>query len=704
MTDQTAAHRRRVRFAPTYDDAASAGDDRTVVLDAAWTPRRDEPTGATGLRRLFAVAVEGHDLLTEALKLVDGWAKSVGLADRLVAEDVTYWYRLREDLWHWVHERLLWRYALVALESEGAIQAASAPVDETALLDVLGALGVSVEVSDDPAATVGTSRTSGTTSAGRSWRRFVPVPIRSAARRFVSRADAPATLERRRWDAFLEARLAALLTLDAPRIVVLTRPSRFQRIGADDGRRSDPNLGAVIPALVNAGFEPIKIGHGMRRDVDADQIAIEDDDRLLPAYFVQTHWGAPEDKARATAAVEGTLRGLDGLDAIPFVLDGLVMTQAFLDAIRTRLDRTVRIDLLERARVERLIRDLAPDAVLMTQEGHRTGWLAAAARAGVPSFALQHGVLYPTHPGYPDRRDPRLILPSRTFVFGDYERRVLEAGAYNRGEVIVSGSPRLDLDATSGDVETARGDIPDRSAERGAVRAELGVADGDRMLVVSTVHTPFVRRSHLAHMLEASLGGPLPGVHIVIKQHPGERDEGPYRELLHGLARAGGYAPPPMSVVRDIDLYRLLRAADAHLGLHSTVLTDAVLAGTVNLIARCRSGRRPARVRRRRGRPAGDASSRLCAWRSIIRSRRTRPPGRTFIEDHFRPGEASARIVDEISNEVGEVVATRTRRTLMWKRPTRSAIHLGLGPAAPAGPRRGRPQGPSIAGTDETPR
>ena len=35
----------------------------------------------------------------------------------------------------------------------------------------------------------------------------------------------------------------------------------------------------------------------------------------------------------------------------------------------------------------------------------------------------------------------------------------------------------------------------------------------------------------------------------------------------------------------DIDLYRLLRAADAHLGMHSTVLTDAVVVGTPNLIA-----------------------------------------------------------------------------------------------------------------------
>jgi hypothetical protein len=661
MTGQTAPRRRRVKFVPTANEAASAGADRTVVLDTAWTPLRDEPTAAICLRPMFAVGVEGHDLLNEALTIVDGWAEAGGLAARLVAEDVTYWYRLREDLWQWVHERLLWRYALAVLGSEEAFEAASAPAGETALLDVLRALGVSVEVSVDPAAVVAAAPASGAASTavggGRSWRRFVPVPIRRAVRRFGSRTDTPTMLERRRWDAFLEARLATLSTLDAPRIVVLTRPSRFQRIGADEGRRSDPNLGAVIPALVDAGFEPIKIGQGMHRDVDADRIAIEDDDRLVPAYFVQSHWGAPEDKIRATAAVEGTLRGLNGLEAIPLVLDGLVMTEAFLDAIRTKLDRTVRTDILEKARVERLIRDLAPDAVLMTQEGHRTGWLAAAARAGVPSFALQHGVLYPTHPGYPDRRDPRLIVPTRTFVFGEYERRVLEAGAYRPGEVVVSGSPRLDLDTTAnGASDTAD---QDREAERSTVRAELGVADGDRMLVVSTVHTPFVRRSHLAHMFEACLGGPLPDVHVVIKQHPGERDEGPYRELIRGLARAGGYAPPRISIVRDIDLYRLLRAADAHLGLHSTVLTDAVMTGTDNLIARVEaSGDLLGYVAAGVARPV----TRVADVRAALDHPQPAHPAarRTFIEDHFRPGAASARIVDEIRDAVSEAVATRT--------------------------------------------
>ena len=236
------------------------------------------------------------------------------------------------------------------------------------------------------------------------------------------------------------------------------------------------------------------------------------------------------------------------------------------------------------------------------------------------------------------------------------------------GEVIVSGSPRLDLDATTrrttDDAHAAAAPSgPDREAERRAVRRELGVADGDRLLVVSTVHTPFIRRSHLVHMLEACLGGPLPGIHVVIKQHPGERDdEGPYRELLHGLARAGGYAPPAMSVVREIDLYRLLRAADAHLGLHSTVLTDAVMAGTDNLIARVEAGGNIlGYVAAGVARPV----TRVADVRAALDHPQPAHPAarQTFIDDHFRPGQASVRIAAAIAAEVGEPVSSSSGST-----------------------------------------
>ena len=199
-------------------------------------------------------------------------------------------------------------------------------------------------------------------------------------------------------------------------------------------------------------------------------------------------------------------------------------------------------------------------------------------------------------------------------MYGPFERRtLLDVGGYEPDEVTVSGSPRLDLDRAT---QSADGrDDGSAAADRRLVRGELGVADDDRLLVVSTLFDAFLRWSHLTHMLECLLGGPLPRVHVVFKLHPGETDEGPYRTLLTGLADAGGYQPPPISVVRDIDLYRLLRASDAHLGMHSTVLTDAVVVGTPNLIATVDAelghpGLRPGRRRpagRRRGRVARGA-------------------------------------------------------------------------------------------------
>jgi hypothetical protein len=186
--------------------------------------------------------------------------------------------------------------------------------------------------------------------------------------------------------------------------------------------------------------------------------------------------------------------------------------------------------------------------------------------------------------------------------------------------------------------------VVDADADRAAVRAELGVAPGDRLLVVSTAHVPLFRRYHYPHVFQRTLGGPLPGVHLVFKQHPGETDEGPYRSLLEGMARAGGYEPPPISVVREIDLYRLLRAADAHLGYQSTVLTDAVVAGTPNLIAYVGAFCDP----------IGWADAGVARPVSSVEDVRTAlanpsPPTAAardaFLAAHFAHGDASARIV-----------------------------------------------------------
>ena len=101
-------------------------------------------------------------------------------------------------------------------------------------------------------------------------------------------------------------------------------------------------------------------------------------------------------------------------------------------------------------------------------------------------------------------------------------------------------------------------------------------------------------------------------------------DEIEYSALLTGLATAGGYEPPPISVIRDIDLYRLLRAADAHLGMHSTVLTDAVVVGTPNLIATVDAHTRTSSAISRPTSPGPSTTRQSCWGRLTTRGHRIR--------------------------------------------------------------------------------
>ena len=153
------------------------------------------------------------------------------------------------------------------------------------------------------------------------------------------------------------------------------------------------------------------------------------------------------------------------------------------------------------------------------------------------------------------------------------------------------------------------------------------------------------------HVLARVLGAPLENVHVAFKQHPGEFDEGPYRALLEGLARAGGYDAPPISVVKDIDLYRLLRAADAHLGVLSTVLTEAVIAGIPNLIALVdRHADMLDYVAAGVARPVRDADD----LRAELRNPRPPEPAarQAFLDRHFRPGDATGRIIRAVQQAI----------------------------------------------------
>jgi hypothetical protein len=428
-------------------------------------------------------------------------------------------------------------------------------------------------------------------------------------------------------------------------VIVLTNPGTHQRIGAADGSRQDPLFGAAIPGLEARGLQPVLLATGIDHRSDEDWALIADDDRTLPQFLLLTRWARPEDADRSAAAVASVGAAIDGARSTPVDLDGLDVSGAFIEALGAAAARIVRTDVHMLARIERFLAEIDPSAILLAQEGIRTPWLMAGRAAGVPVVAVQHGVLYTGHPGYPNRRHRAICLPTTTCVYGPFERDVLLDLAYEPDEVVVTGSPRLDLDAAPDDPDVL-------AEERAAVRRELGVAEGDRLLLVSTMNLRFVQRSHFAHMLEAMFCAPLERVHLVFKQHPGERDDGPYRDLLVGLAHAAGYAPPPISVVKDIDLYRLLRAADAHLGLWSTVLTEAVVTGTPNLIAMTdRHTDLLGYVEAGVALPVRTPSDMLAALDDpVLPDAAAR---KTFLDRHFLAGDASGRIIDVLSTSIG---------------------------------------------------
>jgi hypothetical protein len=288
-------------------------------------------------------------------------------------------------------------------------------------------------------------------------------------------------------------------------------------------------------------------------------------------------------------------------------------------------------------RAGRLMDILQPGMLLTGWEAARTAWLGAARRRGIPSIAIQHGVIYPATPDYCRPHHPALVRPEVTCVFGPYEREILtREGGYAESAVVATGSPRID---------PLMSETPVSPAERAAVRADLGVADGDRILVVSGARMTVGDRLGTVPLLARVLDGALPGIHLVFKLHPEERNGQHYHDLITGLAQARGQAAPPITLTRDIDVYRLLRSADAHLGVLSTVLTDAVIAGTPNLIV------------------VGQAQADLIGYVAAgvatpVRSADDvrafmadpRPPDpearRRFIAAHFVPGDAAGRIAD----------------------------------------------------------
>ena len=199
-----------------------------------------------------------------------------------------------------------------------------------------------------------------------------------------------------------------------------------------------------------------------------------------------------------------------------------------------------------------------------------SGWgraaIAACRAHGVPTVALQHGIVYPKYYSYrhdPDEQDcPR---PDRTAIFGEAAGRLLRGlGGYPPASLVPTGSPKFD--------DLVRGA---RERDREALRARLGVGPGERLLAVAS-RFQAIRRTHQAigPVFAAFVRAveSLPGVHAVVKPHPAE-PPGAYDAVL------AAERCTRVRVLSGVDLVDLLHAADALVTVESLSAVEALVLG-----------------------------------------------------------------------------------------------------------------------------
>lgn len=618
---------RRLVFVNHAADAPRpASGTRVIVLDPAWTAAPGTRADLEPIRPIVRDVAAGFDVLQSSLAALDTWAAAAGLADAFVADGVTWWYRARMLLRWDVHELMLWRQVLRPLLAE-PVDRIDVPINRPLLAAAaradVAARQATIQLTGAPTVT---QRTLGALRAARRriarLRRRLLGPNRATRRRLAIARERAAAMERR------------LLELARERggVVALEWPRAFQVIGAGEtGDRADPYLAGTLERLAASGTRRIMIGLGLNHHRDEDWAILEAEPRLLPERFFIERVAGPGVNRREPSDIRERLAEIA---SVPCLLDGDDLAPHLADLVAQYTGEWLEHQRHLLRTAAGALEALQPDAIFIDREGSRTAWLAAAARLGVRSVAVQHGMIYPGNPEYFQSPHRALVRPDVTCVFGEYERDLLvESAGFPPDAVAVTGSPRP--------LVADRAGAP--AAERAALRSQLGVRDGDRLLLVSVAHNFLLGELLTFAGLERALGGPLPGVHVVVKLHPQDQAPSRHRGFLEDLARARGYEAPNVSVVRDLDLFPLLHAADAHLGQYSTVLSDAVVAGTPNMVI---VGHLNASALDYVAAGVATPVRSVDDVRAFLADPRPPEPGarRRFLEAHYRSGDATERL------------------------------------------------------------
>lgn len=283
-----------------------------------------------------------------------------------------------------------------------------------------------------------------------------------------------------------------------------------------------------------------------------------------------------------------------------------------------------------------------PEILVLYAESSGLGRAAitAAGARGIPSFAVQHGIMYEqyySHEHAPfevgELGDDGVPLPTTTAVFGSVAKDLLvRRGHYRPERIVITGSPKFDEL-----VRAAQG------FDAAATRHDLGVGADARFLVLASRWSavgPVFRE--LVEAVEHR-----EGLSLFVKPHQAESTR-PYEDVLAELAPARTRV-----LSASTNLLELLFASDGLVTVDSFASSEALVLGRPVLVVNLPSNldalvERGVALGVNRGEPIGPALSKLLSDDDVRRElERTR---KEYIQEFAfgADGRSTERIVEAL--------------------------------------------------------
>ena len=243
------------------------------------------------------------------------------------------------------------------------------------------------------------------------------------------------------------------------------------------------------------------------------------------------------------------------LEKLDFHLNELNLKNILLGFVMKDLRKSYLSYLYELLMAEKTIKKLKIKKCLVVGEGDRGRcFIAAGNKLNIDTYAVQHGIINETSSTYIiNSKYKELLVPRNTFVWGEKYKELLisHTNVYNKENVNVVGQVRTDDLVQNGYLK--------KSKKNGTLRILYATQYFRDLLEPATL------------MLFNALNLMKEDYELIIKLHPVDLNFEFYEEMVEKFHIKN------CKIIKDGDLYELIKWSDLVVSVHSTVVVEAAL-------------------------------------------------------------------------------------------------------------------------------